>query len=164
MAALNKIKDVIAKVFEWICVILITLLTLLSVISVVLRYVFGITYIQQEELITFLFVVATFLGTVVVMNQKTHVSVALLQMNMPVSVQKAMEIFKYIVMIAIQVVLIYASQKWIVTNKNFLTPGLRIPYWIVYIMLPISCFFSMIIQIIDLINIIIKPWKNMKES
>ena len=164
MTTLNKIKDVIAKVFEWICVVLITLLTILSVVSVVLRYVFGITFIQQEELITFLFVIATFLGTIVVMNQKSHVSVALLQMNMPIPVQKAMEIFKYIVMIAIQVVLLYASQKWIATNQSFLTPGLRILYWTVYIMLPISCFFSMIIQIIDLINTIILPWKNIKEN
>ena len=67
-------------------------------------------------------------------------------------------------MIAIQIVLLYASNKWISTNKSFPTPGLRIPYWTVYIMLPISCFFNMIIQIIDLINIIINPWKNMKES
>lgn len=163
MTVLNKIKDAIAKVFEWICIILISLLTILSVAAVVLRYIFQITFIQQEELITFLFVVATFLGTVVVMKEKSHVSVALVQMNMPVPVQKAMEIGKYLVMIAVQVVLIYASRKWIATNKSFLTPGLRIPYWTVYIMLPLSCFFSMIIQIIDLINIIIHPWKNMKE-
>ena len=131
---------------------LVALLTILSIGAVFLRYCFGIVFIQTEELITFLFIATVFLGSVTVMYQKEHVSVTLLQMKAPPALQKLMRIFQYIIIIAVNALIFYASILWIATNMNFLTPGLRIPYWIIYVVVPISCILSGIIAFIDLVE------------
>jgi len=142
---------------EWIGVVLVALLTVLSIIAVILRYFFEIVFIQTEELITFLFIATVFLGSVVVMYHKEHVSVTLFQMYMPRPIQKLMRVFQYIVMIAVNILLLYASAKWIMTNMNFLTPGLRIPYWCIYAVVPISCTLTSVVAIIDLIEMTVFP-------
>lgn len=163
MRALNKIKLFIAKTTEWICMTLVAVLTLSTIISVFLRYVLGRTFIQQEELSTFLFVAAVFLGTATVMHEREHVSVTILQSAMPPTVQKIMMIFQYIVIILVQILLVYASKVWISTNMDFLTPGLRIPYWTIYSLLPISCILSAIVAVIDLIGMLL-PHNDKKEK
>ena len=52
IVALDKIKDILARAMETICVVLIMALTILSIGAVFLRYAFDITFIQNEELIT----------------------------------------------------------------------------------------------------------------
>lgn len=152
MKVLDALKEKIATVMEWICMALVALLTILSVCAVFLRYCFGIVFIQTEELITFLFIATVFLGSVTVMYKKEHVSVSLLQMKAPHVLQRLMRVFQYIVIIAVNALIFYASILWIGTNMNFLTPGLRIPYWIIYVVVPISCVLSGIIALIDLVE------------
>lgn len=152
MKVLDALKEKIATLMEWICMGLVALLTILSICAVFMRYCFGIVFIQTEELITFLFIATVFLGSVTVMYKKEHVSVTLLQMKAPPALEKLMRIFQYIVIIAVNALIFYASILWIATNMNFLTPGLRIPYWIIYVVVPISCMLSGIIAFIDLVE------------
>lgn len=159
MTTLNNIKSFIAKTMEWICVVLAALLTISTIIAVFCRYALGRTFIQQEELSTFLFVAIVFLGTPKVMNAREHVSVSIVQMNMPPAVQKFMTVIQYIVIIAVQVLLVRASVVWISTNMDFLTPGLRIPYWTIYSVLPIGCILSAIVAAIDLIGMLLPSGK-----
>lgn len=155
MKILEGIQKFIYKAMEWVGIVLVALLTILSICSVILRYCFNTVFIQTEELITFLFIATVFLGSAVVMYKKEHVSVTLLQMYMPRFVQKIMSIFQYVLMIAVNILLVYASSKWIVTNMNFLTPGLRIPYWVIYIVVPVGCVLSSVIAAIDLLKMIV---------
>lgn len=157
MKYIESIKKALAKGTEWVCVALVALLTILSILSVVLRYVFNIVFIQTEELITFLFVATCFLGGVSVMYKKEHVSVALIQSKMPPKVQKVMVIFQYIIIVAVNCLLIYCSFRWIRTNIGYTTPGLRVPYWTVYIIVPISCFLSAIVAALQLVEVIVIP-------
>lgn len=157
MKYIESIKKALAKGTEWVCVFMVALLTILSIVSVVLRYIFNIVFIQTEELITFLFVATCFLGAVSVMYKKEHVGVALIQAKMPKKVQKVMVVLQYIIIIAVNFLLIYCSYKWIRTNIGYTTPGLRIPYWTVYIVLPISCLLSAIVAILQLIEVIVIP-------
>lgn len=71
IVALDKIKDILARAMETICVVLIMALTILSIGAVFLRYAFDITFIQNEELITFLFTGTVFLGIVPVLQKKS---------------------------------------------------------------------------------------------
>lgn len=163
MSALFKIKNFIAKAMEWICVVIAAALTIVTTGAVFLRYAMDRTFIQQEEAITFMFVAIVFLGAPVVMNAREHVSVTIFQNFLPPVAQKVLTIFQYIAIIAVNVLLIYASRVWIATNMNFLTPGLRIPYWTIYSLLPISCVLSAIIAFIDLLGMLI-PGADKKEE
>ena len=163
MSVLFKIKNYIAKTMEWICVVIAGALTLVTLCAVFLRYALDKTFIQQEEAITFMFVAIVFLGAPVVMNAREHVSVTIFQNFLPPFAQKILTIFQYIVIIAVNIVLIHASRVWIATNMNFPTPGLRIPYWTIYSLLPISCVLSGIVAFIDLLGMLI-PGADKKEE
>ena len=154
---LDRIKHFLAASMEWGCVILIALLTILSIISVVLRYCFDIVFIQAEELITFLFVGSVFLGLIPVIYKKEHINVALIQNALHGHARKALIAIQHVVIIVIQALFIYASYYWISTNLTFLTPGLKIPFWTVYWVVPFCSLLSGSIAAIDLIEIILTP-------
>ena len=126
-------------------------------VSVILRYAQNIVFIQAEELITFLFVASVFLGTVTVIQKNEHVNVTQIQNNIYGPARKALIIFQYIAIIAVQVIFVYASYYWISTNLTFKTPGLRIPFWTVYWVVPFSAALSGIVALIDLIETILTP-------
>ena len=157
IALLDKIKDVLTKAMEAICIFLISALTILSIVAVFLRYAFDVTFIQNEELITFLFVASVFLGIVPVLQKKEHVNVTQIQNNLSGMARKCLIIFQYVVIIAVQLIFIYASYYWISTNLSFKTPGLRIPYWVVYWVVPFSALLSGVIGVIDLVEVILTP-------
>lgn len=154
---LDRIKHFLAASMEWVCVCLIALLTVMSIVSVVLRYCFDIVFIQAEELITFLFVGAVFLGLIPVIYKKEHINVALIQNLFHGHGRKTLMIVQHIIIIAIQALFIYASYYWIATNLTFQTPGLRVPFWTVYWVVPFSSLLTGIIAAIDLIEIILTP-------
>lgn len=151
MSNIVKIKNVLSNTTEWICIFLVAILTILSVVSVFLRYILNVVFVQTEELITFLFVVTCFLGSVSVMNKGEHVSVSLIQSKVSPKFQKIIMCFQFFLIIAINGILIYASIKWIHTNIGYTTPGMKIPYWTVYVFLPISCGLSGIVAFLKLI-------------
>ena len=157
MKTLEKIKQVISDTMLLICAVLVAACTLLAAAAVILRYFFNIVFIQTEELITFLFIAIVFPGIVPVIQRKEHVAVALIQNMMSGYARKALIIFQYAVIIVVQVVFLYASYYWIRTNSNFLTPGLRIPYQTIYMLVPVSSFLSGVIAVIDLIETILTP-------
>lgn len=154
---LEVVKNALSRSVEWVCVVLILALTILSIISVIMRYALNIVFIQTEELITFLFVASVFLGTVTVMQKKEHVNVTQIQNNVSGWARKALVIFQYIVVIAVQIIFVYASYHWISTNISFKTPGLRIPFWTIYWVVPFSAVLSAVIAVIDLIETILTP-------
>lgn len=157
LKTLDKVKKGIAQVMEWLCVIFVSGCTLLSVISVILRYCVGVVFIQTEELITFLFIAVVFLGIVPVMCRKEHISVALIQNALPRPVRKTLIVVQYLIIVLVQVLFLYASYYWISTNLGFLTPGLHIPYFVIYLVVPVSAFLTGIIAVIDLVEIIVTP-------
>lgn len=154
---LDKLKFFLASTMEWVSVFLIVLLTALSIITVILRYCFDTVFIQAEELITFLFVGVVFLGLAPVIYKKEHVSVSLIQNAFHGWTRKLLIMVQSIVVIGIQVLLIYASYYWISTNLDFRTPGLKIPFWTVYWVVPFSSLLTGIIAAIDLIETICTP-------
>ena len=157
IVALDKIKDILARAMETICVVLIMALTILSIGAVFLRYAFDITFIQNEELITFLFTGTVFLGIVPVLQKKEHVNVTQIQNCVSGMARKCLIVFQYVVIITVQILFLYASYYWISTNLSFKTPGLRIPYWVVYWVVPFGSLLSAVIGIIDLIETILTP-------
>jgi TRAP-type C4-dicarboxylate transport system permease small subunit len=116
----------------------------LVVISVILRYVFNITYVWSEELIIYLFVATTYVGSVICVKDKEHIDIPFIRERVPESVGMIMDVVVCLINIVVQISLAYLSFTWIEKTGSSLTSGMYIPLYIVYSIFPV-CFILMAI-------------------
>jgi len=126
------------KFLTFICMFFMSAMTVLVILSVFLRYFFNITYVWSEELITMLFVGASFLGCTIAVKQKEHIVVDFVFEALSPFAARMFRSFISLCNIFVMVVLIDAAINWIYMAGNTPTAGMRLPTYIFYSMLPIS--------------------------
>ena len=120
------------------CMLLLSAMTVVVILSVFFRYVFSITYVWSEELITMLFIGASFFGCILAVKEKAHIVVDLLLKKLPPRALKAANVVISLVNIFLQGILIDASLVWIEAAGGSPTPGMRLPAYVFYSFLPIT--------------------------
>lgn len=124
------------------CVLVMGLMCAGVIISVFLRYVFNITYDWTQELIKFLFITTTYFGAILCVHEGEHIDMGLLKEKLPGKAGDVLKVIIAAINLVVQVVLAIISFNWIQKTGSSLTPGIGIPWGIIYTMFPI-CFFSM---------------------
>jgi TRAP-type transport system small permease protein len=120
------------------CASLMGAMTLAVILAVFFRYVLSMTTAWSEELITMLFISTSFLGTAMVTKDDEHINIDFLLNAGSPRRSTIMRIVVSFIVIAVQLIVVNASIKWIAVNGNLKTPGLELPYKWFYSMLPIS--------------------------
>jgi len=126
------------RLMRIVCATLMGAMTLAVILSVFFRYVLSMTTAWSEELITMLFIATSFLGTAMVTKDDEHINIDFLIKAMSPRRAAVMHIVISLIVIAVQVIVINASTKWIAVNGNQKTPGLELPYRWFYSLLPMS--------------------------
>ena len=135
---IGKILNLIDRLITGWCMLLMTAMTLVVILSVFFRYVFSITYVWSEELITMLFIGASFFGCVLAVKEKAHIVVDVFLVKLPPQGLKAASVLISLANVFVQVVLINASMTWIAAAGGSPTPGMRLPSYIFYSFMPIT--------------------------
>lgn len=130
--------------------VLLALMSAVVIVSVILRYFVSVTFVWAEEAITMLFVSTTFFAAAVVVQRNENISISVITDLLPAPVKKAIAMLELLVAAAVQVVVFLSSWSWIAQVGNALTPGLRIPIRIFYLMIPIS-------SVLIVVNLARKP-------
>jgi len=151
---LNVILDKIRRCYEVFCQIIFLLLAVLVVVCVFMRYLFGVTFVWTEELITMLFIATTFFGAVIGMKYKEHITIGFFYDSVTGKGKKVLDIINAIIILALQIMITYLSVNWIGKVGNVLTSGLRIPIGIFYVMMPFSAVLIGLYCIFNVISII----------
>ncbi len=136
---MNKLFEKMDKGLILFCMFLTGILALTIIFTVFLRYVFGITFVWAEEVITYLFIGTTFFGAALVTKENEHISIPALLEALPRTPRKILSVFGLIVSIVVVLFLLSKSLIWIEKAGNLVTPGLRVPERFFYYMVPISC-------------------------
>jgi TRAP-type C4-dicarboxylate transport system permease small subunit len=134
----NKLLSLIDAIIGWWCILVMGAMTLLVIASVVLRYVFGLTWVWSEELITFLFISSTFFGCVIASRKNEHISVDFLPVSLKGIKQKILMIIISVAVITVQLVILKFSLQWISVAGAVPSPGFGIPLKMIYLCMPIS--------------------------
>ena len=134
----GKLFKSIDSVIDLWCILLMSAMTITVILSVVFRYVFSVVYVWSEELITMLFIGASFFGCVLAVKEKAHIVVDLLLEKLPPRARRAADVLISLLNVFVQVVLIDASIAWIDAAGNSPTPGMRLPAYLFYSFLPIT--------------------------
>ncbi|PHV70080.1 C4-dicarboxylate ABC transporter permease [Sporanaerobium hydrogeniformans] len=140
------ICNIISNIEIAISSFMLILLVSLTFIGVVMRYVFGNPFTWLEEIQLACMVWIVFCAAGATFRYGGHVVIEILVDTLPKKAQKLAEIF---ILIAVSVVLIFFLNKSIVYLQVFMRTGrgtaiLKIPYTLIYSIVPISCLFMII--------------------
>jgi TRAP-type transport system small permease protein len=135
------------RLMRVMCASLMGAMTLAVILSVFFRYVFSMTAAWSEELITMLFISTSFLGTAMVTKDDEHINIDFLPNSLSPRHAAILRIIISVIVIAVQVIVVKASFKWIAVNGNLKTPGLELPYRWFYSLLPMSAIFVCLYEI-----------------
>jgi len=124
-------------IFKW-CIILFSFMAVLVISSVILRYLFGISFVKVEGAIIYLFMGTTFLGSAIATKDREHIRIGIIDYIVLKKVQVFLRIVDLLVVIFVQVILVKASLQWISIIGDNLDPSLRIPMKYLYVIAPIS--------------------------
>lgn len=134
----DKTWNAVGKMISGLSMFLMAQMCVMVVLSVFLRYIFNIAYTWSEELIILLFIATTYFGSIMCVKEKEHIDIPFFREKASDKVGFIMDIFVCVVNITIQITLAYISFSWISKTGSSITVGLKIPYYYIYSLFPIS--------------------------
>ena len=134
--SLNKLD----KIEEFIVGFSLLASTLLITINVILRFFFGAGISWNDELVRYLIIVLTFVGSAVCVRTGKHIAIDLLSGRLKGNKRNYLMLFINIVGLIFMLSVAIFSIKMIQNNVKFpqLSPALQIPMWIPYLSIPIG--------------------------
>lgn len=146
MKAKNKFLSILSNLDWYITCAAMAVLILLTFIGVIMRYFFNKPIIWTEEVQLWCIVWVAFLGGGATFRSDGHVAIDVLVDLMPEPIQKAIDVFRYIVVVA---VLGYFTVYSTVLVNQLVKTGretniLDISYGLVYGAFPIGCILMII--------------------
>lgn len=114
--------------------------TLLITINVILRFFFGAGISWNDELVRYLIIVLTFVGSAICVRTGKHISIDLISNRLNKSQRNYWLLFVSIVGLIFMFAVAVFSLRLIANNFRFpqLSPALQIPMWIPYLSIPIG--------------------------
>ena len=153
---MKTLDKIVSKVEELITVVGLSAMTIITLVAVFFRYVLQSPIIWSEEAARYLMVWSTMLGISIATRQKAHLGIDIFVSMAPKKLQRALEIFSTLMMIVMFVFLTIISIVFIQSaiRTGNVSPMLRIPFYIIYLALPLGFGLSAVRSIQDLVDVI----------
>lgn len=136
---MQKLKEAVNKVIEWICVALVAVMTILVTWQVVTRYVFNNPSAISEQLAKYLFVWLVMIGAAYVFGKKDHMAVEFIKDLFSVKVKLILEIISEIIIAGFAIaVLIFGGYKSTLMTMTQIDASLGIPVAYLYSVIVLS--------------------------
>ena len=108
------------------------------IISVILRYFFGMTFRWTAELTQILFVHMVFLGIPIAYRKRMHVTIEFFTSFIPPRIKKWVDRGIDLIIVGfLTAIMVSTIQMMSGHLGRTLTPGLKLPRWVIYIAVPI---------------------------
>ena len=153
---MKTLDKIVSKFEELIAVIGLSAMTVITLVAVFFRYVLKDPIIWSEEAARYLMVWSTMLGISIATRQKAHLGIDIFISMAPKKIQRGLEIFSTLMMIVMFVFLAIISIVFIQSaiRTGNVSPMLRIPFYIIYLALPLGFGLGAIRSIQDLVDVI----------
>ncbi len=165
MEIIRKIDAVLSKIDKFLMVVLASLATILAFINVVARYLFNSSFVWAGELVTYLFIWMTLFGASYGFEIGMHMSFDALVKALPPKLCKAVTIFSTLIVLVFLILLTV----WGINLVKFdymtgqVSIDLQIPFWIIYLAVPITMATASWRTFVKLIEIIKTPGIELKK-
>ena len=112
--------------------------------QVVARFVFASPFSWAEELAVLLFAWITFIGAAAVQRSDSHLSIDTLRGRLPPRGQRALDVFRRVVIAACCALLIYEGIALSVRMWPLEFPAMGVTRSLLYLSVPVGCLFSLL--------------------
>ncbi|MBM4093863.1 MAG: TRAP transporter small permease [Planctomycetes bacterium] len=132
---------------DWVLVGLFCIILAIILVAVFFRYVVNQSLFWSDEVVRYLFVWFTLLGTALVLRDRCHIRVEYFVEHMPRGLRRAVEVGGLLLILVFNGFLVVAGFLWVHQTAGTRTPALTLPLnWIFYAALPftaaLSCWFA----------------------
>jgi C4-dicarboxylate transporter DctQ subunit len=130
----------LTKVEETVMVPLFAVAVLVGFVNVVLRYVFHASIYGAEEIFTYCFVWAVFIGFSTALKEERHVEVTIVYNYLPKWIQSICDFISSLIGLLFCIFFTYYGYHMVIDQHRFggVTMDARIPMWITALILPIG--------------------------
>ena len=122
------------------------------IISVFLRYVFNISFVWSEEILTMVFVATTFFGAALGMREHEHIAISHFVDKASPRLRRVFVVSSQIIIIMVSLFVIYYSLRLIGKVGRIPSPATGISKGVYYSMIPISFAITIFYAIINIIG------------
>ena len=137
---MKKLDAAVSNIEELIATIGLGAMSIITIVAVFFRYVLHSPITWSEEAARYLMIWSTLLGISIATKQKAHLGIDIFVSMAPKKIQRILEIFSWSMLIVMYLFLVWTSILFILTaiKTGNVTPMLRIPFYIIYLALPIG--------------------------
>lgn len=163
---MNKLRNILNKVIEVICMILLAFMVVVGTWQIITRYVLNNPSTVSEDLLIYSFVWMALLGTAYVFGKKDHMTMVFfrqklerkspkLKMGLNIMTELVVIIFSALVLVlgGVQISMLAMGQ---------ISPALGIPMGYIYLALPLSGIITIIYSILNLFDLKIEASESNK--
>ena len=167
IGTLRRINRVIGKAVNAVevavLVVCVAALAILLMVNVAARTFFQSIYFA-EEISMFLVMLITFTGVSYGVRKARHIRMGAFLDAMPPKMEKVFIIFISLISAIVMAVMAYASWEYLINamSRSHMTPALRMPKWIFYVIVPIGFGLASIQYLRTILKNIIEkdPWQS----
>mgnify|MGYP001332683293 FL=1 len=151
---MQRILDFVDSVLQKIVIGTMAFMLFFTFIQVVARYLFQSSLVFSEELSRYLFVWTVFLGLPVVAKRGGHMAVTAVSGKLRGHAARIVSVAAYVVSIAFMILMIVQGVGMVERTSQQLSPAMEIRMSLVYLAIPIGCFFMAVRIIADLVGLL----------
>jgi len=128
---------ILTNVEEFITITFLVVMVVSILVGIIMRFIFKIPNMYGEEVSRYSMVIVAFIGISKGVRQKTHLGIDVIVNNLPVKISKLVRIIADIMCIFAYGLFTIQSYKFVIQAKRMgqVSPGMRLPMWIVYCIL-----------------------------
>ena len=130
--------EILTRILEAAITIFFFVILMLTIILVILRYGFNEAIIGGNEVMEYLFIYTTAVGAAAALARREHIKITWFIDKLSRRVRQAVDVFAFLAVAFINLVMIYYSVPWIRTVGSFESPVLRLPNRSVQLIVPIG--------------------------
>ena len=146
-----KLKNILTKILEVICVIMFAFITIVGTYQIVTRYVFNAPSTVSEELLTYSFTWLALLAAALVFAKREHMRMGFLADKLSEKNLTILNVVIEIITIAFAlIVMVYGGISITSLSMTQKTASLGIPMGYIYIVIPIT---GIVIAVYGILNV-----------
>ena len=147
-----KLIDIVKKLVTWVCCFALALMASIVFIQVINRNIIGGSFKWVEELSAMCMIWITFLGAALATTLNAHTRIELFVALLPKRLSQAIFAFGDLACAIFSIALCYYSYPLIVANLHTMSPAMKLPLAINYIVFFVSAFLICIFMILRAIE------------
>lgn len=163
---MNKLRNMLNKVIEVICITLLAFMVVLGTWQIITRYVLNNPSTVSEDLLIYSFVWMSLLGSAYVFGKKDHMTMVFFRQKLESKSTKAkitLSIMtELLIMIFSALVLVFGGTQISMLAMGQVSPALGISMGYIYLALPLSGVITIIYNVLNLIDLIQEAAKSNK--